>query len=783
MRNVLLASLLLVGAAGCRFEGDPKTDAIPASCAPVSFACGDHADCCSYACAAGACIPNVVAGGVCRTSDDCDASMTCVGGQCTPGSTCRQTPGDTCTANSACCSGNCDGENNSVYPPIAGSCQDNHAPVVLDVGPVVQPFFATTTLSTIASDQDAGDSLYYVWRLTQAPAGHGLGTSWSASGAHPAVFLAAAGTYVFTVTVTDGILGTQRGRLSDSGTVTIHAQNLPPVVSAGDDVPSLLRNGSMAISGTVMDPNGAATAVTCAWYAKPPTGAEAMLGAPRSPCWAATHGATFAPGIDAEQGPWSLRLEAFDGEFVTSDVRIVNVTNAPPVPNACQGCAPAPFARVVNLPAPGTPQRAPIALVGAATDQNGDVGTPGFTWTWTVTEQDGVALPAPIVVGTADGTAPPFVATFEPTAAGTYAAVLSLDDGHGGAVSATVVVRVEPWLRPLLPRDGAGLPYGSIADATWFHAAVPADDLLVFAGRDAAAGANRLWALDPEASTTADPAATPSAALGASPLCLTVSPSGSEVLVGESGPYWQRIGLSSGTPSSPSGLQDFGFGWSSPPTDLVDEGTREYAVFANGAVRELGASGGATPITCDACTAAGTRAVATTDYLWLLDDRFGELRRFLIRPNGNLQLTPNTAVTGLTTSRDLWLSALHGASRDVAVAGGPVFDALTLTSIDGFTDGDGHPVQARHLDTAAPGGALEGVLVRADGGAVLTLDGSYAETGRIPIPALGYQGTGYPLEAVWAFVQSDGTRWVVLRSAGSVGPAGASSVRWFLLKE
>jgi hypothetical protein len=768
--RTLASALLLVVLAACRIKGDPTTDAATASCSSVGFGCGQNADCCSFACVGATCVPNPVVGGLCRTSDDCIATMTCISGQCTPGATCRSTyggpgVGDTCTSNNMCCSGNCVGENNTVYPPIAGTCDVNHPPVVTSVGPAVQPFYATTTLTALASDPDAGDTLQYVWRLQTIPAGSALTTAWASSAVHPSVFLDVPGTYVFQVTVKDGFTG-QNGRLSASGTVTISAVNLPPVVDAGADVASLLRNTSLSVSGTVFDPNLGATTVRCAWYAKPPGRAEVLLQAfPSCPSYAPTTGytatTTFHPGIDEPQGDWTLRLEAFDGQYLTSDTRTVTVVNAAPVADACPGCAAPPYARVVNLHAAGDPTPASIGLSGTATDQNGDVGTPGFTWSWAVEEQGGVPLVDPLVLATGDGTSPPFAATFEPAAVGTYAAVLRLDDGHGGTAASTVVVRVEPFLRPLHPVDlTTGLPFGGdVVDAAYVHAA----DRIVYVGSDDASG-TRIWLVDPESAPT-----TPSAyvALGRTPVALALDPGGAVALVGEAGGF-ERFSLTGGLSSSGSAVPV-----AFTLNDVLDAGQREYAFTSAGQVYELSSAGTGCPH--NGCATVGTRGVATTDTLWALDEATGIVRRYAVQPNSDLVLGPS--VTSPTASSDLWLSAPYGpggASRDVVVSGGARFDATGLTPATPSL-----PFPARHLDTTAVATDIRGVAVSSLGTEVRTIGAAWASpaANALPLPMVGYQGTGYATTARFAFVRTDGsTYYVALRALVN------GRYRWYLMR-
>ena len=114
-----------------------------------------------------------------------------------------------------------------------------------------------------------------------------------------------------------------------------------------------------------------------------------------------------------------------------------------------------------------------------------------------------------------------------------------------------------------------------------------------------------------------------------------------------------------------------------------------------------------------------------------------------------------------------------GQARTVELKGG----------IDLVTDADRASEQAliELLSRRFPGAAIlaeeSGASGRGAGTTVQRLDGSYAGAGALAIPRVGYLGTGYPGEAVFAFVRSDGSaRYVVLRATV------AGAVRWYLAR-
>jgi hypothetical protein len=778
MHRILLASFLVVAASACRIKGDVTYEPASSSCKPVNSACSENAGCCSYACFVGVCVANTVPNGQCRTSDDCTYTMSCVSGRCQPGAICSNV-GVGCTSRNACCSGNCVGFDNFVAPPVPGTCTVNTPPTVELGGPFTVPYYATTTLVASVTDPDA-DTWYYAWDVVSAPAAALLG-GWTSTAVSPSVFLSAKGTYVFRLRVVDGPT-TQNGRASGQDTVTINAVNLPPVVFADPThLPTTaLRNTPVSLVGSVRDPNGTATPVSCEWYAKPPGQAEittpvaAWSSCPASPT------ASYRTPITGPEGAWQFRLHASDGELETSDVRVVQVVNAAPVSLPCAyecQLPPAggvPFVRAGNLGPSG--QAAPaIPLYGSATDDNGDVGTAGFSWEWRLdTPAPGSALTPGTLLASGTGTAPPFAGSLEPDVVGTYVVRLHVDDGWGGSDDATVPVVVDPWLRPLHAlQGGTGLPAGSVADAVYVHATTPANDRLVYAGADDASGQPRLWSLDPESAATAA-----WTALGATPVCLGLSPDGASALVGgdqAGSPRWLLVTL--GASPSAAAPNAFGIGWTGSPSAMVDTGSgssgRQYAVSTTGAVHELGGVAGSQAAQCDtSCATAsivvGSHAASAPDTLWLLSTA-GDLRRFTVRPNGLLQ---NPVLgSGYGSSGDLWLSSLHSASQEIVLAGGPVLDATALGNVTSL------PFPARHVDTTTVSSVLQGIAVSSAGTRVERLDAAYAAAGTLPLPRVGYLGTGYPGEAVFAFVRSDGSaRYVVLRASV------AGAWRWYLAR-
>jgi hypothetical protein len=774
----ILASLAL---ASCRIKQDPTFDATSAACVGVGQACGDHPDCCSYACVMGVCIANQTAGGACRNSDDCNYTMTCVSGRCQTGYTCQPTVGDRCASNNDCCSGNCLGENASAYPPVSGTCADEHPPVVALGGPYTVPYFATTVLHATASDPDPEDVLYYAWDVLSAPTGVTANvvppTGTGAAGASPSIFLSAKGTYSIRVRVADGP-ASQRGRVTVTDTMTIVAVNLPPVVDPDPThlATTALRHTSIQLDGAVSDPNGTATQVSCAWYAKPPGLPEIATPIVSYPLCLPTFSTNYQTSIDGPEGVWEFRLEAFDGELTTSAVRRINVVNQAPVAQACAyECASPPAGaaggiRVGNLGPAG--QAAPsIPLHGSAVDANGDVGQTKFTWQWLLDSVPaGSALTPGLVLGSSADAGvhtPPFDGALDPDVAGTYVVRLHVDDGWpNGTANSTVPVRVDPYLRPLFPIDGGtGLPFGGdVPDASYAHPT----DRIAFVGTEESSGTPRAWLLDPEGSPTL---AIPYANLAQPASSLAVDPTGTSGIVGEVGSF-ERLSLTT-TPSA-SNSTYLGF----TPNVVLDTGNREYALAPNGQVYDISASGTFSVATCSAgSTCVGTRGAAADSLLWLVDDA-GYLRRYSVPPSS--KLTQTATVSGLSGATNVWASALYGGgtARDIVVSTGARYsDSAVSTTLNPAVPA--LPFAVRHVDTTAVGTDISGAAVSAAGDEVRTIGAGWVAppASALALPSVGYLGTGYPTAAWYAFVRTDGSRtYVVLRVLV------AGKYRWYLAR-
>jgi len=740
---VLFPAIALLALAGCKKE---SVEGPLAGCLPVSFtsSCSMDADCCSFGCVYGTCMPNPLEGGVCATHGDCQAPRLCLGGHCT---TAACNAGGPCSASSApCCTGACTG----------GFCAVDRLPVavagMIPASPV--PFRVPVQLTNGSYDPDVagtGIGLSYAWTVS-TPLGSTATFYPTSSYATPTFTPDLVGTY------TIGLRASNAGGFGTTS-LTFQALNTPPVVSMPPDIITSVyqsRNVSLTFSAGISDADGGP--VTCRWEKTSPASvtttvvADTQCAGASGAAAAGTFGVTFSEDL---AGLWKLTLTATDGVNTVAKDRFIEVANDDPVLLPTTGPMATRYGNVGNDPVP---------LTGSATDVNGDVGTAGFTWSWTVTSTKpaGSAWVDAQVIGTTQ------TVQFDPDAVGTFRINLHVDDGHGGSADKTVDVFADAHVMPL----------GTIADASYL-----AGDRMVLVGTDPAGGAYRLWVVNPSTQSF-DPAG--AVTLTSAPTALGVSPDASQAIVGEAGGRWEIVNL---TARALVGVQRTGLAFD--PTDVVYANTSPNRVFAtggNGAVRELdlgvpapGPYDKAPSQPASDLPAQGTRAavgtISTVTYLWLLDTRNGNLSRYEAKDNGQL-MNPSVLSAALAGTGGLWLSAdlasLFTTTTGVYAAGTtPTPITLLGAALPAA------PGLQGHVYTTIVTATQQGVIAQPTSGSLTRFSGaSFSEVApAAALPLLGVNGAGIPQHGRFAFIRSDGTEYY-----GVVTANPGTGTRWGLVK-
>ena len=271
---------------------------------------------------------------------------------------------------------------------------------------------AVVTLDGSGTDPDAGAVLSYAWTQTSGPAPMALS---DAAAAKPTFTAATAGTYVFTLTVSDGALNA-----TDTVTVTVTTPNRAPTANAGADQ-FALPTAVVTLAGGGTDPDPG-TVLTYAW--------EQTSGpVPTALSNAAAAQPTFTQPVT---GTYVFTLTVSDGSLSATDSVTVTVTLTPPVNQAPTANA-GPDQAVVS----GTL----VTLAGSGSDPD-----PGTTLTYSWTRESG-----PANVSLSD----PAVAqpTFTPTTANTYVFTLTVSDG---SLSATDTVTITVSKANSAPSANAG---------------------------------------------------------------------------------------------------------------------------------------------------------------------------------------------------------------------------------------------------------------------------------------------------------------------------------------
>ena len=194
--------------------------------------------------------------------------------------------------------------------PFTGTA--NAAPTV-DAGPdVAVALPAAATLSGTFADDGVGGAPSVTWTKTSGP---GTATFGNANAASTTVTFSQSGTYVLTLTGTDG-------ELSASDTMTVTAtgvSNQPPVVNAGPDQALTFPTATATLAGTASD-DGIPSPLTTQWTKVSGPGTV-------------TFGNAAAPATTATfslLGTYVLQLTANDGALSVSDAVTITIDSNPP---------------------------------------------------------------------------------------------------------------------------------------------------------------------------------------------------------------------------------------------------------------------------------------------------------------------------------------------------------------------------------------------------------------------------------------------------------------------
>ena len=255
-----------------------------------------------------------------------------------------------------------------------------------------------------SSDPDAGTTLTYAWAQTSGPASVVLSSS---SVVKPSFTSSQAGAYVFTLTVSDGVL-----TATDTVVVTVSGgvPAVAPTANAGVDQ-SVVVGSQVTLDGSgSVNPNVGAT-LTYAWSLVSGPAVSLSSSSVVKPTFTAGLVGTYVFGLSVTSG----------GLTSVVDTVAITVSSAPPVnqpPTASAG--------VDQSVAVG----ASVVLDGSGSSDP-DPGTT-LTYAWVKTSGPAVSLSNPSVVKP----------TFAATVAGTYVWSLTVSDGSLTSAVDTVTVTV-----------------------------------------------------------------------------------------------------------------------------------------------------------------------------------------------------------------------------------------------------------------------------------------------------------------------------------------------------
>ncbi|HZS44651.1 MAG TPA: DUF6531 domain-containing protein, partial [Blastocatellia bacterium] len=275
----------------------------------------------------------------------------------------------------------------------------------------------SVTLTGTASDDGlpVGSTLTTTWSQISGPSSVVFGTPNSLT--TTASFNNTPGTYVLRLTASDGELSS-----TSDVTITVTAQNQPPVVNAGADQTITLPNNQVFLSGSATD-DGLPTGSTL-------TENWTLVSGPAAVIFGNAHNAATTATFSVD-GVYVLQLSASDGQLSSSATTTVTVN-------------PATAAPTVSIDSP-----ADAADITKRTDVVGTVSFPSAPGTWKLEYSLNTADGSPSQTWTTFATGSgsmlgATLGTFDPTVLlnGTYTIRLTATDQGGQTSSTTVSVIV-----------------------------------------------------------------------------------------------------------------------------------------------------------------------------------------------------------------------------------------------------------------------------------------------------------------------------------------------------
>ncbi|HET8540660.1 MAG TPA: PKD domain-containing protein [Anaeromyxobacter sp.] len=421
MRHVLgwLAVAIVVG--GCSGGGGGPS---APSCASTGAACSGGTTCCSGDCQGGVCWWGSV-GDPCNAAGDCGPPLSCVSYVCAnPGCL---ADGAACSLDGRCCALNCRAN---------GTCGANRAPYAV-AGPDATTYKHTTvTLDGSGSNDPDGDRIYLTWSLQSKPAGSYAYLSSTAQ--RPTFTPDAAGTYVVSLSVTDGLL-------SAGDTVTVTVPNRPPVADAGTSR-EVMRNSRVMLDGDASsDPDGDSLYYSWALTKRPAGSAAALV----------YEGAPWFRSVRPDLlGDYEVTLTVNDGDLSAQTSIVLTAVNGAPT---------AAFESYAAFNA-GT-------LVEARGGFSSDPNADPLTYAWQLTTPVGSS--SALVSTTARDT------SFTPDVPGTYTLALTVSDG---ALTGTTTKQLTVYPRvALLQHDVVDALYDEARSQIVMASSSPYDAICTYA--------------------------------------------------------------------------------------------------------------------------------------------------------------------------------------------------------------------------------------------------------------------------------------------------------------